>query len=539
MTTVKEQKGNNGGGAYDLGAEVNDLAGQLLVNVRRDFQVRFSLRSLADAVSGELYGRLLSALSDREGDEESVVRAVLARLGIARAEGASFGLTVFGEGSIVDVQGNHAFFYVRQEYGRNGMDAALQRINGLRRQYFNQRWVEERAADIMQGVLDGLNGVLTYGSHQRCLSRVRELVEELAGAVDEQLAVGLQGRAGVEQRLEASRMARQQSRQPAGRGRVRDLYDRVRRAAVSAQSAPDTFLEGELVRLNTRLAVLEAEKAVLDEVAILVGEELRVDETSAGALDAARRNTLDEARRAEWTRDYGMAGGELLLNSRALTGAVITHVWGADGADALVGAWRAEYAARHGGEDLMTATGGELTADTLEELKDIVRDEVTARLRGLTIVDAVVALQAHGELDLQGRLKAAFRETSSLQSLLAPYYERALSLQCFASVTYAPSALPGANQTFDRMMEGVKGTLSFGVETSNDHLDSECLLFYCEYFCVPLFALSLYADSYEEFKKVWTSRGSVPTRRFIATERSGLRFSAGWTVHAGEVRSGV
>src|SRR5947209_4758749 len=197
-----------------------------------------------------------------------------------------------------------------------------------------------------------------------------------------------------------------------------------------------------------------------------------------------------------------MAGGEMLLNGRELTEAAIKYVWVGDSLSSLISTLRSDYAESHGGEDLMAATGGDVTEATLEELRSLTRRKVGERLHDFTVVDAVVALQAYGRYDLQGKLAEAFRHTASLQSLLAPYHTKTLKAQNFAAVVYAPSSLPESNTLFDRILEEIKGTLQIKVETSHDQYDSECLLFFCEFFCIPLRSLNMYVESIADFDQV-------------------------------------
>ncbi len=489
------------------GVEAHDVTGQLLVNIRRDFQVRFSRDALATSVSAELFERVLSELIGEIPGSQEEVRSILDRVGLAPVGGNSFSLTVFGENSLVDEQGNHVFRFVDQEYRRSGIDAALQRINSLRQRYFNQEWVVDRATEIVQAILDDLNSSRTIGTHTVGLQGIREELCELAERARDQVSTNMQNRSGLEQRLTASReAARQQGQQQQQRsaGKIRDLYGRIRQGANSPRPPENTstFLEVELLRSSMRGLALDGEVAVCDEVINLLDEEIRIDETSTDVLRAARQAVRDEKQRAEWTRDYGMAGGELLLNSDALTEATSRYLWGEENLDGLVNTLRSEYAAAHNGEDLLTSTGGEITAAALEELKAIVRNKVKARLEGVTIVDAIVALMTYDSHNLQGRLGASLKETASLQSFLAPYYTKSLKLQSFASIAYAPSRLPQSNVSFDTMLEEVRSTLPIKVETSRNPLDDECLLFYVEFFCVPLFALNMYVESYDDFKKV-------------------------------------
>jgi hypothetical protein len=497
MNTIKEQERTGSG----LDAEAGDYTPQLLVNVRKDFQVRFSAGALAAAVRAELFCEVLSALED--GESGINVGAALASLGLAPAAGAGFGLTAFGEGALVDRQGGHAFNYVEREYAASGLDAALRRVAGFRAGYFDLALIEERAAVLAQGVLDAAEAAGNYGAHVRFLREAAGAVGGLASEAEGLVSELRQSKDEAERRLEAARSARRPARQPAREGKVRTLYNRAVKAAASiGQENPDAFLERELLTQNLRLLTVEFEKSVFDEVVTLLAGEAGVDETSAAVLEAARREAHEEARRAERTRDYGMAGGELLLNGKGLTDTTISQLWGGDGRRGLVSRVRAEYAARHGGEDLMSATGGELTPEALGELRAIVDDEAAARLRGFTVVDALVALRRHGTLDIQASLEAAFKEAASTRTLLAPYYGRALDLQCFAALTFAKSETPSTNAAFDRMIDGVKDALAIEVEVMRDTLDLGVLQFFCEFFCVPVEALELYAESYDEFEAV-------------------------------------
>src|SRR5947209_2852076 len=111
--------------------------GQLLINVRKDFQVLFSRDALIDSATENVLAMLVEEFIEDGLESEDTINNIISKLGLTAPASTSFGLTGAGERLLRDNQGNHAYKYVAQELERNGVDAALQRINTLAQVHFS------------------------------------------------------------------------------------------------------------------------------------------------------------------------------------------------------------------------------------------------------------------------------------------------------------------------------------------------------------------------------------------------------------------
>jgi hypothetical protein len=472
----------------------------LLLNHPTVLHVRFGLDQLAAAIKSQVMAATLSSLIEETPGGDGLAQSVLDARGLVPANGPTFAVTKFGENLLLDNYGNHFQRFIDSARIRQGTDAALQKLDELRRRHFNPDRIEDVATDAAQAILTALDSLKSFGDHLRSLRHIDEALEYLMRMDDEQIQVSNRAKSELERRLRADATAPGHSdygQEP--RSALARLIHAVKRKPVKPDRRPSSSVEAELLRVSLRLAALEAEKAILGQIGDLLRVEAETDKGSLALLLDRRDTVLTAARKSERARDYGIAAGEMLLNSEELTRASIHYLWGEGGDTRLVTTLRSIYEAAHEGEDVLPASGGAITPDVLAELEEIVGQAVSDKLDGFTVTDAIVALHQYGNSDIQGRLRASFAATGS-KGFLAPSYANYLDLQSFTSVCYAPSALPRSNVVMKRLLAGALEVIDNKVTPEPDNADAECLRLYCEYFSVPATALAFYDGAVYVFR---------------------------------------
>lgn len=472
----------------------------LLLNVPSLLQVRISRRNLTEAVICEVKAALASTLIEPSKEIAEVVSNIVFKHGLDRTMNASFGVTRLGDSLMFDEHGYNARQFIEAAYEKAGLENALTRIDALRSRYLGRPRLEDQATNLAQAMLDDLDAVDSFGSHLECLRRITDWLAEMVTLVDQQITFITHRKTDLESRLRSNNAPqRQSSRRLPVLGRLRDRFNEIKERYQQETSGANV-LEVELLRVTLRLTVLEAEKLIVEEIARLLTSETQIDENALVVLRDQQGKALEEARRYEWVRDYGIAAGEMLLNSRTLTGAAINYLWDEEYQN-LSRIILSQYAAAHEMESLVTATGGVLTPEVWAEIEGIIRTLVEEKLAAFTVTDALVALQRYGAFDMQGKLRAAIKKTASLD-FLAHHYADHLDLQTFASITYPPSPLPQSDFALRRMLDEAIKTVNLNIAIETDSTDVECLRFYCERFCVPASAFAFYADTHDAFEQV-------------------------------------
>jgi hypothetical protein len=261
-------------------------------------------------------------------------------------------------------------------------------------------------------------------------------------------------------------------------------------------------LESDLLREQIRLATLEAERAIVAETLDLLRQEQAADGELLGLFAEADRVATLSALRAEATRGYGPPAGEMLLNGRELTLAMTRYLFG-DRVDKALTILRRFTETRQTNNALGVIANLDINdvAQFVSDLTSICNDLVAEKISKLTIADALAALLISDETGWLNRLTAAFKNTVA-KDFLAQNWMKYITPQTFAATIYAPSLLSETNERLQYVLAQIQQAvhLNFDIKLDTAHRDN--LMFYCEFFSVPLEAFRFYDDNKADFETV-------------------------------------
>lgn len=496
---VTKGRAVDGNGRNAQAAHV-DYLGDLLVNHSRSLHIRFSRERLTDAVTYRMLAAVLGRLIEPDDDAPNI-QSVLQSQKVMPAADARFTVTEFGEKLLYERNSSvRADVPLEKVFLRRGIEVARQALGKAAMQLLSDENLTRKAQEIGEGILDALNEVNSFHTHLECL---RSIVEELSGlntAISARVSNCSRRTAMVQSRLSAGTPAGEQANKPTKLGRwerLREQFEEVKER-LNPRSEPDRdepairparAAEKELLGLELEMRALRAESTVLGQIVVYLNREIAVDENSLRVMDDERQKLLIAASGTEITREYGIAGGEMLLNSSSLSEAVMNHIF--------VGSSEAcaNQVVRLRGQvkPVLDDAQGDVTSGVVAEMQQIVREEVYDRLKNLTVTDAIAALHLH-DRNFHGKVREAFRMTASLD-FLAAGYENYLDLQKFVSVSY-----PNSNKVACDLFNELFRTLQLEAETRHDPADAECLRLHIEYFAVPLRSFRFYDESHTLFE---------------------------------------
>jgi hypothetical protein len=255
-------------------------------------------------------------------------------------------------------------------------------------------------------------------------------------------------------------------------------------------------IERELLDCELRLAIRNVEREVLKGLVEILSYERESNQKLLNLLYQCQQAAMPAAAQAEKIRDYGLSGGEMLLNSEALTEATIKN--SLIGSDSTQVRWHDYF--RTLCLDLLSQVDGKHDTSLVQQMYEAIYTQVSQRLEAQTIVDVIMALKRHNP-HFAARLHSTF-EAIARADFLAPGYERRLDLQRFASVTYVSSDTPGVNAAFRMMLDELLETVHVAARITAVEKERETLRF-CIVDYVPLTALAFYHHSrfaYENHK---------------------------------------
>lgn len=514
---------NNGNNNLDKTIILNAAADALYFNCPNFLQIRVGLSALRQSVAKDLLAAVLSFLSQTSNGFETIpfVRSLLQRIGITSQTGQDFGVTNVVNDWLSDNSGNFLFDAVRRAHRRAGIDAARQVITAWRES--NRRENESRATVKTEEILAELDKVKTLANHRQILSGiivdlnfVRQSVELASVEAGNRLQ-------DLENRLQVARSNAQNSSAPAAiqirwndfRGHFNNVRNRlfgsnqnITNSGAVPTGGANFLLEHELLSVFLDLATLEAEQSLIAEICNSLEDERQADEDvilllNEGATEAAR-----EARLMETTRKYGMAGGELLLNSPILTGSVMSALFGsaavAQPIETLATTVLNRFAESHQSVEALRIIASRQTTEinsTILELTEICQQITDEKMLGFTVSDALAILLRSGDENWQNKLTTVFGNTVA-PNFLAANYDKFLDLQTFATVVYPKGILPEGNELLLSVLSKIKQDIGVNFDIKVDDTAKDRLLFYCEYFCVPLDAVRFYEENQEEFESV-------------------------------------
>lgn len=503
----------------------NSSSGALYFNCPTALVVRVGIPALQESLAHDLLARVLGYLSKPTDDLDApeIARAVLQRTGIVAQAGQDFGATSAVSEWLTDASGHHIFEAIRRAHRRVGFGNARSIVAAWREQ--TRRDIAARAAAMTDEILTELDRARTLGNHSRVVSEIIGVLNSVRQTIEDASANSTNYFNDLENRLQNARNSAQRATRPSSvrptvirwndfRGHYYNLRARFfgsnQATAIPQNTASGTFdiLERELLTAQLNLAALETEQSLVVEIIALLEEERCVDEDASVLFAEAENEARRTARQMETTRQYGLAGGELLLNGEDLTAATMNCLFGSNAhdteEDSISIVVLSRFAESLQSADWLRIIASRQTSEistTVSELSAICRQLTVEKMRGFTIADALSALLQNGVENWHAKLTATFRGTLT-PKFLAANYDKFLDLQIFAAVVYAPGALPESSERLRSALAMIKQDIGLNFDVKLDGSADDRLLFYCEYFCVPLEALCFYDESRSEFESV-------------------------------------
>ena len=505
------------------------------VHLPRALNVRYSRKNLCDSVSYRYYELALREMLESGTSTAPNVLQTAVLTGAADQRYASFG---FGEEllnlSTNGLQQQHLAQLLHKRRDSHGLQAAQQRFGTLRASFFSASRLKSIARVIAAQVFHDLqalapNSVASLQNHlernstelsersesigrevatiqarlshlQNALSAAPSRIQPEASPGDEVKAEG-SGRWGWMTRLKTS-VSQVISKYAANpfKSNVSDS-SATTHSSDNRQGLSDP-IEREVLDVELRLAVRNAEWQVLRGVVELLTFESEKNRQILDVLHRSQQNALPQAAQYERTRDYGIAGGELLLNSEALTRAVMKHAFGNDSATQQ--RWRDTF--RNACTKRLNDKDAELDDTVAQKMYDAIHAEVSKRLGGFTVVDAIVSIHEDNP-NFVARLRGTF-EGVAKSDFLSSGYERYLDLQRFATVSYVASEIPEVSSNFLMVLEGILQSVHVDAQITQVETEPEVLRFSVVDY-VPVIALKFYDEGLPAF----TARQGDPRYR--------------------------
>jgi hypothetical protein len=484
------------------------------LNYSTSLTVRVGLSSLAESISQTLLGRALLYVSQPTGEAGAFAETALRRARVVESTASrNYGVTEATDEWLLDESGHHLLEALERDFNRRGLSAAQRALEAW--QADNQENTTARAEAKARELLTALDGVRTLRDHADALDGIVEGLQRTQSAIESaSRAAGEKYRRITEYLQNNATAQTAASAPPAGGGTL--ITQGYRRAlayfgyakgeeAHATQAVRGIFakLERETLYAGLELATLATEGAVMAEVIELLRQERMTDEELLALFANAEGEASRAASRMEAPRDYGLAAGELLLNVESLTAATILHLFGADKdvSPAVLG----RFAELRRAENIVAEIANLCTDEVntfVGELLAACRRLVAEKMEGFTIADALAALlKFDGQVNWHAKLDAAFKATAAT-TFLTPAYAKFLDPQIFAAVTYTPSRLPQNNERLLESLGSIRHSTHIDFDIKYDELSREQLLFYCEYFCLPLESFRFYEEGWKDFERV-------------------------------------
>jgi hypothetical protein len=491
----------------------------LALNYSTSLTVRVGLSTLAESVSQTLLGRALRYLSQPTGEAGAFAETALRRAWVVESAAArNFGVTEATNEWLLDESGHHLLEALERDFNRRGLSAAQRTLEAWQAE--NQENSSARAEAKAREMLAELDEVRTLRDHAAALDGVIEGLQRTQSAIESASRAAGEKYRRITEYLQNTATTQTASdapaATPAAAGGQTPITKGYRRAlayfgyakgeeAAAAPGVRGSFarLERETLYAGLELAALAAEGAAVSEMIELLRQERTTDEELLALFANAEGEASRAASRMEASRNYGLAAGELLINGESLTAATVGHLFGVD-------------------EDVSPAVFGRFTElrraeSIVAEIANLRTDEVNTfvgellaacrrlaaeKMEWFTVADALAALlESGGQVNWHAKLDAAFKATVAT-NFLTPAYAKFLDPQIFAAITYAPSRLPQNNERLRESFENIRHSTHIDFDIKHDALSREQLLFYCEYFCLPLESFRFYEEGWKDFERV-------------------------------------
>lgn len=483
----------------------DDGFADLLVNKSHSLHVRFSRRNLINAVTSTMLSAVLERLLEADADA-ATAQSILQRQNVKPAADSTFTVTEFAEKLLYDGD-RRADIYLERVLRERDPATALQALGRASARLLSRGVLEGQVQQIGEGILDDLEDAKSLGSHLVVLRQIIEELNQLIAAINARRETCSNQRTIFQTRLNSD-SSNAVPHQPAPESKwwqplqqqFTNIQQRFNRSNASSNvsTAPrrSRAVEKQLLETELQLRALDAELSVLMNLVAFLNREITVDEIAIDTLRLELQKAPNTAQGFERSRDYGIAGGEMLLNDAALTQAILPYVYGNN--DTGVASQISILSERC--RDSISNAQGIVTSTVMAEIEQLVREVVNEQLKEVTISDALAALHRSDE-NFQPKLREAFRLTASID-FLATGYENYLDPQSFVAVSYALSASPRSNNELNDLLGNILTTLQLDANTLHDVTDEECLHLDIEYFSLPLRALRFFEGSKEIFDMI-------------------------------------
>lgn len=499
-------------------------SGRLTVNCSESVGIYFHREALRGAVAGELHARVLTYLANpsENFNVPEKVAAVLSVASISETGGNSFAVTTFVNNLLDDGRGNQLTAVVLREHRRGGLTMAENRIAAWQRVVnTNRQELTENLADRLHEQLDT---VKTVGNRYDCLVEINNSMRRLLQISELRAQSTVERLEAINRRLQNSRdsvrnTAAQQTGATSRFSKIRGAFsaglryinERIQTASnnatnatvPSSQTLSDT-LEREALSAQIKVAALGVETEILNALIELISQYIQAESETSAFLNAAAQEAVNSARSFETTRNYGFAAGEILLNGEQLTTAATKYIFGEE-SDANFAAFvLARYLKDKPDAEILSEFARlELSEmnNVVEQLKIVSAKLVEEKTELFTITDALAALLTHGKSNIKNKLIQVFKATASPE-FLSSRYKGFLGLKTYAASSFAFSQFNESNRLVEELLSEIKKTIRLRFDTKPNRHDSERLLFYCEFFNIPLEAFRFYDSYAKEFNNV-------------------------------------
>lgn len=500
-----------------------DKSGRLTINCSESINIRFSLEALRGSVAGELHARILNFLAGQTEyfNVREKVSAVLSAEGITETGGNGFAVINLINNLLDDGRGNQLAAVALLAHRRGGFMSAENRIAAW------QRFVNSTRGGLTENLADRiheqLDTVKTVGNRHACLVEINNEIRRLIQLSE------LQGQA-ASNRLDALNRRLQTSRETLGNtetpqngagsrwsrirgffsGATRFINEQIQTASNStsnpvaaSQNLMDS-LEREVLSAQVKAAALGAEREILNTLLELFAQYIQAESEISAFLSTAAQESASSARAFETTRNYGFAAGEILLNGEQLTKATMKYVFGEE-SDANFAAFvLANYLKDKPDAEILSEFARLELSDisgVAQQIGIVCSNLVEEKTKDFTITDALAALIMYGQSDTKSKLIEAFKATAK-PDFLSSRYKGFLALKTYAAISLAPSRFNESNRLVEDLLSEIKKSIRLKFDTKYDRRDNERLLFYCEFFNVPLDAFRFYDSYAKEFEKI-------------------------------------
>jgi hypothetical protein len=490
----------------------------LALNYSTSLTVRVGLSTLAESVSQTLLSCALRYLSQPTGEAGAFAETALRRARVVESAAArNFGATEASNEWLLDESGHHLLEALERDFNRRGLSAAQRTLEAWQAE--NRENSSARAEAKTLEMLAELDGVRTLRDHADALDGVIEGLQRTQSAIESAAHAASEKYRRITEYLQNNATAQTVASAPAalpaaagvrtlitkGYRRVLAYFGYAKGEEAAAPGVRGSFarLEHETLYAGLELAALATEGAAVSEMIELLRQERTTDEELLALFANAEGEASRAASRMEASRDYGLAAGEMLINGESLTAATVGHLFGVD--EDVSPAVFGRFAELRQAESIVAEIANLRTDEVnpfVGELLATCRRLAAEKMEGFTVADALAALlQSGGQVNWHAKLDAAFKATA-VTDFLTPAYAKFIDPQIFAAVTYAPSRLPQNNEHLRESLESIRHSTHIDFDIKHDALSREQLLFYCEYFCLPLESFRFYEDGWKDFERV-------------------------------------